>query len=199
MKQTKIAAIAAIVALMSSAFMSCGNTTPNKSNDTLPDSAAITSLSTQDAIALAINNYLTDSIACNYVSGQVTIPCVKIVATDTLNSDDTRAWGDYWVFNYNVAGDTLVMVSGGSHPGLLHLRKSDNGYIVTAFDRVEDGSNYLPSAKRIFGEYYDAFAAVNSDDKARETRRAEGIAAFVKAHNLPVTMYRDYGADPVKF
>ena len=95
--------------------------------------------------------------------------------------------------NYNLVGDTLETVSGGSHPGLMHIKQTDKGFEVTAFDQVEDGSNNLPSAKRIFGDKYENFRAVNSDDKKREKNRAEILANYVKKHNIAATKYKDYG------
>ena len=72
-----------------------------------------------------------------------------------------------------------------------------NGFEVTGFDAVEDGSRYLPSAKRIFGKKYEAFHAINSDAEARERLRAEGLAVYAKRHGLGATLYQDYGW-PVK-
>lgn len=138
--------------------------------------------------------YLTDSIAAHYAPGELCIPCLQVVEFDDSNPDSVLVWGDYWVFNYNVAGDTLKMVSGGSHPGMMTLQPSSEGrYVVTGFDQVGDGSDYLPSAKRIFGDKYDAFHAINSNKEKREEARAFQIADYVEAHNLPVKYYQDYG------
>ena len=141
----------------------------------------------------AIDRYLTDSIGSRYAKGEHCVPIHSIVRVDERNSEDILVWGDFWVFNYNQVGDTLKCVSGGSHPGLMHIRQTEKGFEVTAFDQVEDGSNNLPSAKRIFGDKYDAFHAINSDEKNRERLRAEGLATYVKKNGLTVTMYQDYG------
>ena len=115
------------------------------------------------------------------------------MAVDETNANDILVWGDFWVFNYNQVGDTLKMVSGGNHPGLMHVRQTENGFEVTSFDRVADGSDNVPSAKRIFGDKYEAFQAFQSDDNKREQLRGEKLAEYVKKHNLSVTMYQDYG------
>lgn len=141
----------------------------------------------------AIERYLVNEIGKHYGEGEYIIPVHDIVDVDERNSDDILVWGDYWVYVYNQVGDTLKMVSGGNHPGLLHIRQTEKGFEVTGFDQVEDGSSNLPSAKKIFGDKYDAFHAINSDEKKREQRRAEMTAAYVKAHNLTATMYQDYG------
>jgi hypothetical protein len=102
-------------------------------------------------------------------------------------------WGDFWVFNYDVAGDTLKTVSGGNHPGLMHLKKTDKGFEVTGFDAVEDGAGNMESAKRIFGDNFDAFWELNSNQEKREDVRLHFIADYVKKHNLTVKMVQDYG------
>ena len=102
-------------------------------------------------------------------------------------------WGDFWVFNYNVEADTLMMVSGGDHPGLMRLNKFDNGYMVTGFEQVGDGSDFDPSARRLFGLKYGDFHKINSDQEAREKERARSIADYVKENNLTVKFYKDYG------
>ncbi len=142
----------------------------------------------------AIDRYLADSIGSKYAKGEHCVPIHSIVRVDERNAEDILVWGDFWVFNYNQVGDTLKCVSGGSHPGLLHIRQTEKGFEVTAFDQVEDGSRYLPTAKKIFvGDKYDAFQAINSDEKNRERLRAEGLATYAKKNGLAVTLYQDYG------
>jgi hypothetical protein len=141
----------------------------------------------------AIDRYLADSIGSRYAKGEHCVPIHSIVRVDERNSEDILVWGDFWVFNYNQVGDTLKCVSGGSHPGLLHIRQTEKGFEVTAFDQVEDGSRYLPTAKKIFGDKFNAFKTINSDEKNRERLRAEGLATYAKKNGLAVTLYQDYG------
>lgn len=141
----------------------------------------------------AVNDYLMNVIGKNYAEAEYCIPSAFIVNTDDSNKDDVLVWGDFWVFNYDIAGDTLKTVSGGSHPGLMHLKRTDNGFEVTNFEVVEDGEGNLESAKRIFGDNFDAFWEVNSNQEKREDIRLHFIADYVKDHNLPVTMVQDYG------
>ena len=146
-----------------------------------------------DEYLAAIETYLR-TIGSQYTPGEVCIPSYTVVAINDNDTDYTRVWGDWWVFNYNIVGDTLKCVSGGSHPGLMYLKQNDtHKWIVTSFDQVEDGSRYLPSAKRIFGEYYDAFHKVNSSQEHRDSMRLKQVAYYVKEHNLPVTMLQDSG------
>ena len=148
-----------------------------------------------DAVACyaTVEDYLVNVIGKNYAEAEYCIPCPFIVSMNDGNKDDIMVWGDFWVFNYDVAGDTLKTVSGGSHPGLMHIKKTDNGYEVTGFDAVEDGAGNMESAKRIFGEHFDAFWELNSNAEKREDMRLHFVADYVKEHNLPVKLLQDFG------
>ena len=141
----------------------------------------------------AIDRYLANEFGKQYTEGEHCVPLHPIVTVDERNGDDILVWGDFWVFNYNQDGNTLKCVSGGNHPGLMHIRQTENGFEVTGFDQVEDGTRFIPSAKRIFGDKYEVFNTIHDDAEARERLRAEGLAVYAKKHNLSVTMYQDYG------
>lgn len=147
----------------------------------------------RQTVEQVIDQYMVDTFGSQYSQGQVCIPQQMVIATDESDGQDIKVWGDFWVFNYNIAGDTLKTASGGSHPGLFHLKKASNGYEVTGFDQVGDGSQFEPTARKIFGDRYEAFMKMYSDDKAREQNRAQSIAKYVKAYGLKVGMYQDYG------
>ena len=141
----------------------------------------------------AVVDYLVNVIGKNYAEGEFCIPSPFVISGDYGNPEDVKIWGDFWVFNYNQSGDTLKTVSGGNHPGLMHLKKTDKGMEVANFEVVEDGAGNLESAKKIFGEKYDAFHEVNSNQEKREDIRLHFVADYVKEHNLPVKMVQDYG------
>ncbi len=189
MKTMKFWMMAAILFCSIGGFTSCHGGTSKE------QLAAITDETRPGDCEYAIAAYLTDSIASQYSPGEVSIPCIQMVELDESHPyDSVVVWGDFWVFNYNVVGDTLKMVSGGAHPGKMTIKpSSERGLVVTAFDRVGDGSNYLPSAKRIFGDKFDAFQAIYSNADKREEVRASQIADYVKANNLAVKYYQDYG------
>jgi hypothetical protein len=193
--------IIAFAALLT--FAACGNkqevAPATEVNDTNNVSEQENNVSEQEITYFpAIDRYLVDEIGKQYNKGEHCVPFHRIVAVDERNADDILIWGDFWVFNYNQVGDTLKCVAGGSHPGLMHVAQTENGFKVTAFEQVEDGSNFLPSAKKIFGDKYDAFQAINSDEKNREILRAEVLGNYVKNHGLSVTLYQDYGWPVVK-
>ena len=78
------------------------------------------------------------------------------------------------------------------------MKNTDAGYEITSFDIAEDGAGFIESAKRIFGEHYDAFMKVSGDEKTAEKTRAQIIANYVAANDLDITAYKDYGREPVK-
>lgn len=165
----------------------------SEATDTIENNRTAIAEASDTTWTTVINRYLTDSIGSHYAEGEHCVPAYSIVAADESRSDDILVWGDFWVFHYNQVGDTLKCVSGGSHPGLMHIRRTDKGFAVTNFDCVEDGSGNIPSAKRIFGEKYEAFHAINSDADKREVVRHDMLAAYVSKHGLSATMYQDYG------
>lgn len=152
-----------------------------------------------EAFYSVLYQYLIDEFGGNYPEAEVTIPCPVIIAEDESDRDDIRVWGDFWIFNYNLNGDVLENTSGGSYPGVIHLQATDDaaGYKVTKMEVVGDGSQFEPTAKRIFGNYYKELLKSSSDTEEREKIRAQIIANYAAANNLNITAYQDFGWDPV--
>ena len=193
MKRKNFVMLAAIL-LCGSIWMSSCSGNANADKAAVDTVTVADSTKSGDVIMDAINKYLVDSIGTHYAQGDMCIPVIMMTCSDGMKNDSVFMWGDYWVFNYKVAGDTLKCVSGGDHPGKMLLTKNENGeFQVVSFEQVEDGHGNQESAKRIFGEYYDALHAVNSDENYREKARAGAIADYVKANKLPVKYYQDYG------
>lgn len=184
-----------IVTFVTLIFVSCEKEQQNINSVTINNTDSPISENNQEETTYfpAIERYLVNDFGKKYLEGEFCIPFQTIIAVDERNSDDILVWGDFWIFNYNLVDNTLETVSGGSHPGLMHIKQTDKGFEVTAFDAVEDGSNNTPSAKRIFGDKYDNFIAINSDDQRREKHRAEILASYVKKHDIAATKYKDYG------
>jgi hypothetical protein len=163
-----------------------------------------------DPVEAAVYKYVAEDLSAPYEKpdGAVSIPVVQIVDIDRDTDDDdddddaddneVDVYGVFWVNNYVIEGDTLKCVSGGAHPGKMQLVPQGDVYVVTEFERVEDGSDSESSARDIFEERYDDFSKVNSDSDTREKVRAETIANYVKANGLSVTKYQDEGWDPVE-
>lgn len=189
---------AIIIACGITMLVACQPKSESTSKNSATSEVASSEQQAQLTIEQVVDQYIVDTFGKQYSQAEVCIPQQIVVATDKSDAQDIKVWGDFWVFNYNTAGDTLKTASGGSHPGLMHLKKGDKGYEVTGFDQVGDGSQFEPTAKKIFGDKYDAFMKMHSNDKDREQNRAQGIAKYAKAHDLKVTMYQDYGWPAVK-
>lgn len=141
----------------------------------------------------AVYQYLQEEIGKQYAEGEYCVPFYEIIAIEETDNEDIKVWGDFWVYIYNQIGDTLLTVSGGNHPGLMHVCKNEKDYEVIEFEQVADGSDNIPSAKQIFGDKFDSYQTIQADDKTREQLRAEELVNFVKANNLSATFYQDYG------
>lgn len=182
--KTILCGIAAI-----SLIVSCGSRS-NKKAAPAPSSET----EETDTYITAIERYLSEVIGAQYSPGEVSIPFHSVIGVDESNKEDIQVMGDFWIDNYKVSADTLVFVSGGNHPGKMHVKQDAEGHFsVTGFDAVGDGSTFLPTAKAIFGDKFDAFQKVNSDEKTREEVRKNAISAYVMKHNLSVKVYKDYG------
>lgn len=162
--------------------------------------ASIYGYTGEDPVEAVVYEYAATAFAEEFdvEEGMVSIPTVAII--DKIENEDgtVDVTGDFWIDNYTIEGDTLVDQSGGNFPGKMHIVMDGDAYKVDSFEAVGDGSEFEPTAKAIFGDSYDKFMEVNSDDEARAALRTETVANFVKANNLEVTKYQDYGWDPVE-
>ena len=148
----------------------------------------------QESYMTAIERFLTDSIASHYLQGAYCVPFCNWISADTSNPDSIAVLGDFWVMNYVQEADTLKSVSGGNHSGrMLVCKDADGHWVVKEFEQTADGSDNVPSAQRIFGDKFDAFAAAHSNDIEREKKRESALGEFVKATGLQVHFYKDYG------
>ena len=144
-----------------------------------------------------IADYLVTEVGKDYDKADACIPTVYVVDTEEAENGDVTVYGDFWVENFDLKDDTLECVSGGHYPGVMQLKKDGDTYSVAKFDVPEDGAKFDESAKKLFGKYYDAWQKYSSDDAARKKQRTKAIADYVKANDLDVTQYQDYGWDPV--
>ena len=146
----------------------------------------------EDDPMAAIGRYMTE-IGSQYAAGELCIPYCLIAGTDEENPEDIRVWGDFWVYWYETAGDTLKCVSGGNHAGMMTLDYKEGTFTVTSFVQVADGAGYTPSAKRIFRDYYDIFSNMHSNQDVREAVRREQLSEYIRFNDLPYRYYKDYG------
>ena len=149
----------------------------------------------EEALRQTISDYLVKEVGSQYLQGDLCIPVLMLVSTEEDVSDSTRVYGDFWVFNYNVVGDTLKTVSGGNHSGCISLAKEGGKLKVTRFEQTEDGAGNEASARRIFADRFDIYQNMHSSEDVREAVRMEQLQQYVQQHGLKVKYYQDYGWD----
>ena len=192
MKHSKKLWMLAAILFCGMGFTSCGDKKTDKEPENKVEEEAKLVFNSA-ACDAAVEDYLENEIGKNYAEGEVCISSPFVISYEFGNLDDSLVWGDFWVFNYNLSGDTLKTVSGGNHPGLMHVKQTKDGCEVTKFEVVADGADNEESAKKIFGNQYEGFRDINSNEEKREDIRLHFIADYVKKHNLPVKMVQDYG------
>ena len=148
-----------------------------------------------DPVEAAVYKYLSEEVSKDYDDAEVHIPTVNIVHIDFTPKDEILVYGDFWIENYNVEGDTLKCASGGHYPGMMQVSKD---YVVTDFKQAADGEDFDSSAKEIFGDYYDDFMKIYSDSDLRNELRKVTVTDYVNLNGLSVTKYQDEGWDPVE-
>ena len=152
-----------------------------------------------DRYSQAIDRYFTSEIAPQYAPAEYCIIYHDYAAVDDSNPADILVLGDFWVENYDIVGDTLMFVSGGNHAGKVHIKKDSEGnYFAPGMDAVGDGSEFLPTAKAIFGDRFEDFQKAHSDDALREKIRKGAISGYVYRNKLGVKYYKDYGWPAVR-
>lgn len=147
----------------------------------------------EQALRQAMSDYLVREIGAHYEQGELCIPTLMIVAEDDADAAETRVWCDCMVEWYRVAGDTLKMVSGGSHSGRMTIRQQDGHPVVTAFEQTVDGAGNTASAKRIFGQHYDVYQNMHGNQDVREAVRQEQLREYVRRNRLAIRYYQDFG------
>ncbi len=147
----------------------------------------------EQALRAAISTYLLREIAPDYRQGEICIPTLMMV-----RETDTTVYGDFWIFWYNCAGDTLKTVSGGNHSGCMTVSRQGEAPVITAFEQTVDGAGNDASARRIFGDYYDIYMNMHSNHSVREAVRREQLRDYIHLHHLPVRFYQDFGWEPIE-
>ena len=140
-----------------------------------------------------ISDYLVHEIGSFYAQGDLCVPVLMIVAEEDCETEYAFVWGDFWVFWYNICGDTLKTVSGGNHAGRMTISEAGDSLYVAAFEQTLDGAANEPSAKRIFGDHYDVYHNMHSNENVREAVRREQLREYVRRYDLQIRYYQDFG------
>lgn len=142
----------------------------------------------EQAVRQAVSDYLVSEIGPQYQQGEICIPTLMMV-----REQGDSIWGDFWLFWYNKAGDTLKCVSGGNHSGLMTISNEGGQYKVKTFEQTVDGAGNDASARCIFGQHYNIYQNMHSNQDVREAVRREQLGEYAKRTGLNVRYYQDYG------
>ena len=157
-----------------------------------------------DPIWIAVENYmLTTDFGFTPEEGGVLIPTPIILKTD-INADETEAtvYGNFWIFCYKQNGKILETTAGGECPGIMKLEKKDGAWTVVSLEAAGDGDDYAKDIKKFANgdeeleKAYSQTVGMTEDSFLPQYQRA-AVAEYVKANNLDIEAYQDYGWDPV--
>ncbi len=152
----------------------------------------------EQALRNAISDYLAKEIGSQYSKGDLCVPVLMMVAEEDSETATSSVWGDFWIFNYRIADDTLKTVAGGNHSGRMTIRKMEGTPYVAEFEQTVDGAGNEASAKRIFGPHYDVYQNMHANENVREAVRKEQLKEYIRWHGLNVRYYQDFGWEAVK-
>lgn len=149
-----------------------------------------------DPVAAAACDYLAFDKRKDYDPKHVMIPYVEIVDLDESNPEDVLVYGDYYLWEFEKQEDTLVVVSGGHCPGIIHMQRigEDETAIYSAVSMDEAFTD--ADVETIFGERLEKYHAIASHPEVLEPKMAQVIADYGKANSLDVTKYQMSGEDP---
>ncbi len=150
-----------------------------------------------------VNTVLTDGHADLFRKepGSVAIPCPIILKTVMNDETHAKVYGNFWILIYVKQGDILFNISGGENPAVVTLENTDGEWRVSAMEEAGDGDEYVADINRFadgdkeLEEQY--FASADLMSEQNQEIRTRFIREYVKANELDITAYQDYGWDPV--
>ena len=150
-----------------------------------------------DPYTAAICEWLLGTKAEMYAPGEVAIPCPVILEVDDSDPEDILVWGSFNLNWYELRNTTLFCVSGGNHPGLIHLSKTGGSYAVADFEAVGDGTDYSVDIERIFGMREGLLARFENSYAEAEAVRLEFAGMYASANDARINQMQDFGWLPI--
>lgn len=140
--------------------------------------------------------YLPDSV------DSILIPILNPVGT-VESEGEILYYGNFFIESFIRNGNTLESVSGGSNPGVMHLKKAGTDYVVTEFERAMDGSDFESSLKELTRgneEIFENFFKGTGEENSREEAIISALREYLNHNGLQdeIKYYKEYGWDPVE-
>ena len=140
----------------------------------------------------AAYNYLSFDAIEAVDPEHVLIPYANIVDVDDNDPENVLVYGDYYLWEFEKDDDTFVAVSASHIPGVIHMRqigdKDDAIYDGLSMDQCLTDDE----VEELFGQYYEHYLTLSSDEEMRDAGIAGNIADYIKANDLSVTKYQLY-------
>ena len=143
-----------------------------------------------DNLWAAAYNYLSFDVEELSDLEHVLIPYVNIVDVDDSDPEDVLVYGDYYLWEFEQIDDTLCAVSSSHIPGIIHMTQIGEGDVADYYGNSMDQGLTDDEVEELFGEYYEHYLTITSDDDAWRSGMATIIADYVKANSLSITKYQ---------
>lgn len=131
----------------------------------------------------------------------VAIPCPIIIKTEQIDEDHVKVYGNFWLMNYVLEGQTLKCISGGEAAGIIELEQEDDEWNIADMEQAGDGEDYAKDIETYANGDADLLAkyreSADMGAEATAAVRTKFIREYVEAYELDVTAYQDEGRDPV--
>lgn len=121
----------------------------------------------------------------------VTIPIIDVYKiVDTKNG--AKVYANFWCETYYRYGRLLKDYSAGSYPGVMYLKKTNNGYKVTKAKYAQDGALMEESIYKLC-KGHPIVAVRMLKDSISDKQRKQALKKYVEQNNLKIKAYKEYG------
>ena len=129
----------------------------------------------------------------------VCIPEPVIIRVDKTDDTHATVYGNFWISVYELKDDVLECISGGECPAVMQMTLQDGVWTVTGFEQTGEGEEYASGIRDFCKGDKDLEKAYfeSADQDVIQSIRVRFVGDYVKANNLNVKAYKDYGWDPV--
>ncbi|MBR6417822.1 MAG: hypothetical protein IKS36_03340 [Bacteroidales bacterium] len=200
MKKTKSIFMLSAVIMMSLWMVSCNHTQEQQADTMQPADTIVEETTPVSMWQTTVDEYLVENIGKRLgVEKLLVVPYYTVFDVDSSDDNDYRVLGDWWVAGYDSDKDMLITSLETCAPGLFHLQKTADGFIVKNFEEVQEGRAIEENAQRIFGKYCDAFWAAHDNQENKDSVRLAMMSEYVHRNNLPFTkLMLDSALPPVE-
>lgn len=127
------------------------------------------------------------------LQGSVVIPMLKIYKI-VEDEKEAKVYANFWNESYYRYGSLLKSSSGGSYPGVMHLKKTGNSYKITKVEYAQDGSALHDSILKLCkGHPGVALKMMNDVDSISDRKIKKEVRTYVKQNHLDIKAYKDSG------